>query len=239
MIPLVAKQSGSQSVHSAHPDPRITLSRLIGAKPARFAASVPRFSKDLILPGSSQLLNVKVTLTNEDAKAPKRDPRLARQKDPRLQRASDPRLKTRTAAKSASSGVPPLSEAKPASVPAKPSALLTKSASSIPSLPELDLNLAYVQQRSKENGGGYAPKTAAPSYSLPTLKLPKLVKAPDAARSPAQDASTEVAAEPTMPKIAPYDPRYMSSGQSTASGKYNFKFVFLSSVSSNNVFVLK
>lgn len=233
VIPLIAKQTGTQSMHSAHPDPRLTLSRLTGNnhKSTRFTASMPKFSKDLILPNSSQMLNMTVTLSNED-KSTKRDPRLGRQKDPRLQRSVDPRLKTRNVLKSSTNNtVSATTEPKSSSVPSKPSALLTKSSTSIPSLPELDLNLAYVQQVSKENDTNHVTntsKSSTSSYSLPTLKLPKLVKAPTLTNSPVRDTAPE---EPILkePTIAPYDPRYMSSASSatTTTGNVTGFCIFL------------
>lgn len=216
IIPLVTKQSGG-TMHASHPDPRLTLSRLLGVKLPTYSASLPRFSKDLILPGSGKMVGLKITLSSEDSKTSKRDPRLGRRKDPRLQKSGDPRLKSKNAVK-ISSPVSSVDSTSRSSVPEKPSALLTKTSAVIPSLPELDLDLAHVNNQTKESSRltpSKSPPSAKPSasYSLPpNLKLPRLMKAPTSSptRDKDQGSSEEIQSAP--PTIAPYDPRYIASG---------------------------
>ncbi|XP_077967803.1 uncharacterized protein LOC120326008 isoform X1 [Styela clava] len=220
IIPLVTKQTGDQSVHSAHPDPRMTLSKLIGVKLSIYSAHLPRFSKDLILPGSGKMIGLKVTLSTDEAKPSKRDPRLGRHKDPRLRRSGDSKSKNHHSSLKTSMTSPPRLEIK-SSIPSKPSALLTKSSTVIPSLPELDLNLAPMNNQTKQVDNVSHNITNSPakdSPSMPNLRLPRLMKAPISASSPKQGASPARENITAAPAIAPYDPRYMSSGSATTTG---------------------
>lgn len=231
-IPLVSKQTGGV-VHSTHPDPRMTLSRLLGQKITRFVAGLPKFSKDLILPGSGKMVGLKITLSAEGTKPTKRDPRLGRHKDPRLQKSSDPRLKARSAPNKTPSDSTETGRVA-ASVPSKPSALITKSAAVIPSLPELDLDLAHIasqqQQQSKEHSDtvtsiikNTTSSKAPDSYTAPPhLNLPRLMKAPVTVSNTENNLHTSPTHNnvSTLPAstIAPYDPRYMSSGTAKSTG---------------------
>lgn len=231
IIPLVSKQTENQSTNTAHPDPRITLSKLIGAKLSMYTANLPRFSKDLILPGSGKLIGLKITVSSDDNKSSKRDPRLGRYKDPRLRRSGDSKQKSHQGtARTTVHGTEDKS-----SIPAKPSALLTKSSTVIPSLPELDLNLAPLNNKMRTQDS-HIPSQVSPIKDVrtqPNLRLPRLMKAPPTSSLKHSSPPSE-GSDAAVPAIAPYDPRYMSSGAKTT-GKTSFRATTIVTFSSNQL----
>jgi len=231
-IPLVTKQS-ADSVHSSHPDPRILLSRLVGQKRMEFRAPVPAFAKDLIMP-SGKLVGLKITLSSENDRGDvsnqdkRPDPRISSQNvrnktvsDPRVKsKQNDPRLRMRSSSITKSS-TPPHSNSSSteskSSVPPKPIALLTKPASSIiPSLPELNLDLASIAESAKAKSPPQA------NSSEPLGRLPKLLRAgalPSAGnasnqKTPTSSDGSNAETKIATPAIAPYDPRYITAAAS-------------------------
>nr|CAB3267880.1 zinc finger protein ZF(C3H)-7 [Phallusia mammillata] len=218
VIPLVAKQS-ADSMHASHPDPRISLSRLFGQKRTEFRGPRPEFGKDL-LPMSGKLVGLKITLSSEGNRPnptdKRADPRLSMQQtrtkpavaDPRVKsKPNDPRLGRRASATMKS---PPSQQSTPAPkplIPQKPAALLTKPPSSIiPSLPELNLDLAHVAENNK----------TSPTSTADASGLPKLLRAsgkPSALHKPPSTPETTETTSPTP--IAPYDPRFITAGSKT------------------------
>ena len=229
-IPLVAKQN-SDSMRVSHPDPRVSLSRLFGKTKTEFRASIPVFGKDVMIPGSVKMTGLKITLSSTDTSKihtngdKRTDPRLLhshsrpRSGDPRMKpKPNDPRLRSRGSSTHKTS--PPQSTPAPVtkspSIPPTPTALLTKPASSIiPSLPELNLDLAP-QPKPKVAAPPISPASTKPGD--PLARLPKLLRAnvrPASNRLARNSIDKETPKE--APTIAPYDPRYITAGSSPTS----------------------
>uniref|UniRef100_H2Y439 C3H1-type domain-containing protein n=1 Tax=Ciona savignyi TaxID=51511 RepID=H2Y439_CIOSA len=205
-IPLVVKQS-ADSMHIAHPDPRMTLSRLFGKKRSEFRAPLPGFySDELMLTGAGKLPGLKITLSSEQSKRSS-DPRLIHSKiktvDPRSKtKINDPRLRARSKP-----------EPQKHSVPSKPSALLTKPPTSvIPSLPELDLDFVADKTPPREK----SPKLPSPVAKMPILSRPNVPTNNHMVVSDKTEEVTRVSVEEENSTkdetIAPYDPRFITAG---------------------------
>ena len=232
-IPLVTKHN-SDTMHSSHPDPRVSLSRLFGKTRTEFRASIPVFGKDVMLPGSGKMMGLKITLSSTDSSKThingdkRADPRLShshsrtRSGDPRIKsKPNDPRLRSRGHSTTKTS--PPRSShtsvaTRAPSIPPTPTALLTKPSSSIiPSLPELNLDLAPMpQSKPKVQVPPVSPASTKPGD--PLARLPKLLRANvRPASSKLTQNAVEKDSQKEAPAIAPYDPRYITAGSSPTS----------------------
>lgn len=215
-IPLVAKEDAN-SLHSAHPDPRMSLSRFLGAKKTLFLGEIPPFCKEILL-GSGKLVGLKITLSSEGKTATqsttkRSDPRLSKRADPRTAKSSDPRIRRKHVQNSSNSTeTEEIKKETKTVIPQTPPALITKTSSiPIPSLSDFNLDLALAAKNAENQ------KTAA---KFPTLQMPKLKKAPigELKEEPksilANNGANTVIGTPP-PTIAPYDPRYMSGNTNT------------------------
>ncbi|XP_076801481.1 uncharacterized protein LOC143445948 [Clavelina lepadiformis] len=229
-IPLVTKHN-TDSIHSAHPDPRMSLSRLFGKTRTEFKATLPHFSKDVILP-SSNLRGLRITLSSDTAKSnvstENVDPRASQSRlkmDPRSKGKSlnDPRLRGR--ATSITKTSPPHIAAlqKPKQfIPPKPTALLMKPSSSvIPSLPELNLDFASIQEDKTKSAGSEKSPT---NSEEPLVRLPKLLRGSvrpanrRISQSPPRNQSSK---EDSTSPTAPYDPRFIRAAASSKPAPYD------------------